>query len=161
VKTNDSWLKRFLFDCGTRDADASLGLLVLRVATGLMMLIGHGIPKIHNFAKLKGSWHVPDIFPLYWMSPQLSLVATLGAEVVAAVLLVLGLMTRPAAFVLCFVMVVAAFEVNHGSPWFTLPPNGKELAILYLIPGIVLLLSGAGMWSLDVNLYRETKRRRW
>jgi putative oxidoreductase len=154
-------MKRFLFDCGTRDADASLGLLVLRSATALMMLIGHGIPKIQSFAKLKADWHVADFFPFYFMSPQLSLVLTIVAEVLASILLVLGLMTRPAALLLCFTMVVAAFEVNAASCWFTMPPNGKELAILYLIPCIVMLLTGGGSWSLDANLYRETKRRRW
>ncbi|MEI6676409.1 MAG: DoxX family protein [Verrucomicrobiota bacterium] len=154
-------MKRFFFDCGTRDADTAAGLLVLRVTTGLMMMLGHGIPKLQNFAKLKETWYVPDFFPLYYMSPQLSLVATLGAEVLAAFLLVMGLMTRPAAFVVCFTMVVAAFEVYGASVWFTLPPNGKELALLYLIPGLALLLTGAGAWSLDANLYHESKRRRW
>ncbi|MCX6877879.1 MAG: DoxX family protein [Verrucomicrobia bacterium] len=154
-------MKRFLFDCGVRDAEAALGLLLLRAATGLMMLIGHGIPKLQHFGTLKAAWQVPDFFPFYFMSPPLSLVATLCAEVLAALLLVLGLMTRPAAFVLCFTMVVAAFDINGASAWFTLPPNGKELAILYLIPGLVLLLTGAGAWSLDATLYREPKRRRW
>ena len=127
MKTTDSPLKRFLFDCGTRETEASIGLALLRVASGLMMLLGHGLPKLHNFAKLKGEWHVPDFFPFYFMSPQLSLVATLCAEVLAAGLLVLGLMTRPAAFLLCFTMVVAAFEVNAAAALFTLPPSGKEL----------------------------------
>ncbi len=161
MKTTDSPLKRFLFDCGTRETEASIGLALLRVASGLMMLLGHGLPKLHNFAKLKGEWHVPDFFPFYFMSPQLSLVATLCAEVLAAGLLVLGLMTRPAAFLLCFTMVVAAFEVNAAADLFTLPPSGKELALLYLFPGLVLLLSGAGGWSLDALIHREVKRRRW
>jgi len=161
VKTNDFPMKRFLFDCGTRDADAAVGLFVLRVASGLMMMLGHGIPKIHNFAKLKDHWHVPDFFPFWYLSPQLSLVATICAEALAALLLVLGLTTRPAAFLLAFTMVVAAFEVNAGSTWFAMPPNGKELAILYLIPALVLLLTGAGAWSVDAILYREQKRRRW
>ena len=161
MKTTDTPLKRFLFDCGTREAEASTGLALLRVASGLMMLLGHGIPKLHNFAILKDAWHVPDFFPFYFMSPQLSLVATLCAEVLAAGLLVLGLLTRPAAFLLCFTMVVAAFEVNAASAWFTLPASGKELAVLYLIPGLVMLLCGAGSWSLDALIYREPKRRRW
>ena len=161
MKTKDFFMKRFLFDCGTRDVDASHGLLLLRVATGLMMLIGHGIPKLLTFTSLKASWHVPEFFPFYFMPPQLSLVATLCAEVLASVLLVLGLTTRPAAFLFCFTLVVAAFEVNGASAWFTMPPNGKELAILYLVPGLVILLTGAGAWSLDAGLYRETKRRRW
>jgi putative oxidoreductase len=157
----EPYLKRFLFDCGTRDQGAALGLFWLRASIGLMMLIGHGLPKIENFAKLKASWYVPDFFPFYFMSPQVSLIATIGAEVVASALLVLGLMTRPAAFVFCFAMVIAGFAVNGGAVWFDLPATGKELAVLYLIPGIMILLTGAGAWSLDAGLYREGKRRRY
>ncbi|MCF7731708.1 MAG: DoxX family protein [Akkermansiaceae bacterium] len=158
----DSGLKRFLFNCGTRDGVASVGLVVLRVAVGLMMLLGHGLPKWRNYAALRIEWHVPDFFPLYYLSPQLSLLATLGAEVLAAGLLVLGLMTRPAAFVLGFVMVVAAFDVNGALPWVSATGGAsKELALLYLIPMLVLLLTGAGAWSLDASLYREPKRRHW
>lgn len=158
---NEPYLKRFLFDCGTRDQGAAPGLLWLRVAVGLMMLIGHGLPKIKDYANLKQAWHVPDLFPLYFMSPQVSLLATIGAEAVAAVLLMLGLMTRPAAFVFCFAMVVAAFDVCGGAPWFAQPATGKELAVLYLIPGLMILLTGAGAWSLDAGIFRESKRRRW
>jgi putative oxidoreductase len=157
----DPFLKRFLFDCGTRDLGAAPGLLFLRAAVGLMMLIGHGLPKIEDYAKLKDTWHVPDFFPLYFMSPQVSLLATIGAEVVAAGLLVLGLMTRPAAFVFCFAMVIAAFDVCGGAVWFNQPPTGKELAVLYLIPGLVILFTGAGAWSLDAGIFRERKRRAW
>ena len=47
-------MKKFFFDCGTRDATASLGILALRVMVGLMMLIGHGIPKIREFRRPQG-----------------------------------------------------------------------------------------------------------
>ena len=157
----ESPLKRFLLDCGTRDAVAAPGLFVLRVATGLMMLIGHGLPHLRDFADLKNTWYVPNFFPFYFMTPPISLIATIGAEVGAAALLIAGLLTRPAAFVFCFAMVVAGFDVCGGAPWFAQPATGKELAVLYLIPGMVLLLTGAGGWSLDAVLLREAKRRRW
>jgi hypothetical protein len=32
---------------------------------------------------------------------------------------------------------------------------------MYLIPAIVIIFTGAGSWSLDATLYRESKRRRW
>ena len=57
-------MKKLLFDCGTRDATASLGLLVLRVLTGLMMLIGHGIPHLQTYTANKDLFYVPEIFPL-------------------------------------------------------------------------------------------------
>jgi putative oxidoreductase len=98
------------------------------------------------------------------MSPQVSLMASIGAELGAAALIIIGFATRPAAFVLGFAMVVAAFGFHGSSPWFVSPPtifDAKELALLYLIPMIVIILSGGGAFSLDAAIYKEGKRRRW
>ena len=82
-------MKRFLFDCGTRDTIASIGILALRVMIGLMMLVGHGLPKVRNFdAILEKGFPVPDFMPLKFMSPTVSLMATIGAEVGAAALII-------------------------------------------------------------------------
>lgn len=152
-------MKKFLFDAGTGDPVASSGLLALRVGIGLMMLIGHGIGKITDYQKLSENWPVPDLWPLSYMSKPISLMATIGAEVGAAGLLVLGLMTRPAAFVLGFAMCVAAFQVHGIHPMFSKVGPSKEMAVLYLIPCFALILSGAGQWSLDA-LFNHDKRRR-
>lgn len=157
-------MKQFLFDCGTRDATASLGILILRVLIGLMMLVGHGIPKIEGFAALKELSYVPDFFPLKYMSPQISLIATIAAEVGAATLIILGFATRPAAFVFAFSMVIAVFGYHADDPWFFTMPTlveSKELGLLYLIPMIAIIFSGAGSFSADAALYKESKRRRW
>jgi putative oxidoreductase len=151
-------MKKFFFDCGTRDATASLGLLFLRVTIGLMIMIGHGIPKIQNFATIKDGFKVPDFFPLNLMSPPVSLMATIGAEVVAAAFIIVGFATRPAAFVLAFTMVVAAFNIHQADPFFGAAPS-KELAIMFLIPSITILLSGAGLCSVDAKIHKEGRRR--
>ncbi len=155
-------MKKFLFDCGTRDITASAGLLALRVMMGLMMLIGHGLPKLRGFSAMK-EWYVPDIFPFHYMTPTVSLVATIVAELVASALIVMGLATRSAAFLLGFTMVVAAFGVHGADPWFTGPGVNvaKEMALLYLIPMIAIIITGAGLFSLDAAIYKEGKRRRW
>lgn len=155
-------MKKFLFDCGTRDATASLGILVLRIGTGLLMMFGHGIGKIQAFAEKKDAFPVPDFFPLQYMSNPLSLMATIGAEVGCAALLILGLATRPAAFILAFTMIVAAFNILAGAPLFV--PNGigpKEGPILYLIPAVAILLTGAGQYSFDSALLKEDRRKKW
>jgi|694.fasta_scaffold77515_4 putative oxidoreductase len=157
-------MKRFFFDCGTRDSLASGGIFALRIMIGLMMLIGHGLPKIRNFnAILENGFPVPDFFPLKLMSPSISLLATIGAEVGAALLIILGLATRPAAFVLGFTMVVAAFSVMGNAPWFTGPgvAAAKEPAILFLIPMIAIIMTGAGSISIDAAIYKDGRRRRW
>jgi len=156
-------MKKLFFDCGTRDPSASLGIFVLRVLTGLMMLIGHGIPKIQSFATLKQHFSVAAIFPLNHMSSAVSLGACITGEVVAAALVIVGFATRPAAFLFAFTMVVAAFQICGSAPWFLGPgiTNAKEPALLYLIPMIALIFSGAGAMSLDAALYREKRNRRW
>lgn len=155
-------MKKFLFDCGTRDATASLGILFLRIGTGLLMLLGHGIGKIQGFADKKDGFPVPDFFPLKLMSNPVSLMATIGAEVGCSALLILGLATRPAAFILAFTMVVAAFNIHASGPWFMAGgPGSKEPALLFLIPAIAILLTGAGQYSADASIYKEGRRKRW
>ena len=155
-------MKRFFFDCGTRDPLASTGLLVLRTSISLMMAIGHGIPKIQSFNDIKTSFPVPDIART-WMDPAVSLSAAIVAEVLCPLLLLLGLLSRPAAFLLAFTMVVAVFDVHHASPWFLRPGvvHAKELGLMYLIPMLVLIISGPGAWSLDSLLHQEKRRRHW
>jgi putative oxidoreductase len=152
-------MRRFLFDCGTRDAVGSSGLLVLRLGFGLMMALGHGLPKLQKFEQLKDGWTVPSLPPLSWMSSPVSLIATITAELGCATLLVLGLATRPAAFVLGFAMVVAAFQVHGDGPLFLPAEGAKEPALLYLVACLALIGSGAGAWSCDRLLYREKKKR--
>ena len=157
-------MKKFFFDCGTRDATASLGFLALRVMVGLMMFVGHGVPKIQNYAAYKKAFYVPDVFPLSLMSHSTSLIACISGEAVASMLIIFGFATRPAAFILGFCMVVAAFGVHGSAPWFqasATPIATKELAVMYLIPMIVIILAGAGAYSFDAGIYKDSRRRRW
>ena len=155
-------MKKILFDCGTRDVTASLGLLVLRLCFGLMMLIGHGIPKLQAFGEKKDGFFVTSMWPFSHMSPPVSMIAAIGAELVCSILIILGLGTRFAAFILGFAMVVAAFDYGAAHPWVAMPPAvSKEPALLYLIPMLVLIVTGAGSTSIDASLYRDSKRRRW
>ena len=135
--------------------------MVMRVCFGLMMLIGHGWGKIAMFgdAEVKSTWTVPSLPPLSWMSSPVSMAMTIFAEVGCAGLLVLGLMTRPAAFILGFAMLVAAFQVHAGADFFMKGGAAKEPALLYAIPCLALIISGAGKWSADALIYKEKKRR--
>jgi putative oxidoreductase len=154
-------MKRFLFDCGTRDSVASTGLFVLRLGISSMMLLGHGLPKLKTFGETKSI--VGQLVPLPWINPTVTTSACLAAEILAPILLMLGLLTRPAAFMLGFAMVVAAFHVHQTDPWFLGPgvPAAKELALLYLLPMMILILSGPGGFSADAVIYQEKRRKRW
>jgi putative oxidoreductase len=155
-------MKRFLFDCGTRDTTASIGILMLRLMIGLMMLIGHGLPKLQNYAILKDKFEL-KIYPFQHFAPSINLIMCIAAEAGAAALIAIGFCTRPAAFMLGFTMVVAAFGVHGAAPWFMGPetPVSKEPALLYLIPMIAIILTGGGAFSVDAAIYEDRKRRRW
>lgn len=140
--------KSALFHSGTSASGTSFGLLVLRVGVGLYMLLGHGLPKLQNFDKIKEKFPVPDI--VGFLSREASLCVTIGAELGAAALLVVGLLTRPAALVLAFTMAVAAFQVKADAPWTG--EGSRELAMMYLNPFVALLITGAGKYSIDRGL---------
>jgi putative oxidoreductase len=155
-------MKKIFFDCGTRDITASLGILALRVMIGLMMLIGHGLPKLQNYSMMKDKFEL-NVFPFQHFATSINLILCISAEAGAAALIIIGLCTRPAAFVLGFTMVVAAFGALGAAPWFMAQgvSAAKEPALLFLIPMIAIILTGAGTFSLDAAIYKEGKRRRW
>ena len=154
-------MKALFFDCGTRDSLASWGLLLLRGCSGLMMAIGHGWPKAASFTLLKDEWFVPGF--LGFLSPPVSLMLTIAAELVAALLLVFGLATRPAAAVLVFTMGMAAFGALGSAPLFMAPgvEVAKEPALLYLLPALVLMITGGGARSLDALISKPKRRSRY
>jgi putative oxidoreductase len=90
-------------------------------------------------------------------APVLSQVGSGGLlEVVGGALLVLGLFTRPVAFVLAGEMAVAYFQF-HAPKGFWPIVNGGVSAALYCFVWLYFSAAGAGPWSLDAR--REKARR--
>src|ERR1700694_1709392 len=112
-------------------------LAVLRIVTAYLFLQ-------HGTSKLLG-------FPLGGMSDALPLFSLIGfagvLELVGGLLVLLGLFTRPAAFVLSGEMAFAYF-IGHASEGHVLTPilNGGELAVLYCFVFLYLAVAGAGAW---------------
>jgi len=143
-------LRRAIFNPGEHAPSTSLGLLILRLGAGAMLLAGHGWSKVLAYSAHSGGF--PD--PLGIGNAQ-SMAATIGAEVVCAALVGVGLLTRLAALPVAFTMAIAAFVVNAGGSW-----GDKELAVIYLVPFAALLFTGPGAISLDARIGREGGRRR-
>ncbi len=126
-------------------ASADLGLLVLRVWLGLSMLLIHGLAKVQNFsgtvAMFRDKMGIPA--PLG--------VCAILAESACAILLVLGLATRPAALFLAVTMGVAFVKV-HKMLLVAGNPQSGELAFLYLGGFVALFLAGGGRFSVDDKL---------
>ena len=124
-----------------------LGLLILRVGIGLIFVY-HGYPKLAG-GQEKWLWlgnqmmHVGITFaPTFW-----GLMAAI-AECVGGVLLILGLATRLAAFLMADVMIVALLmHWNVGDP-FSVYSHPLSLLVVF----VSLLVSGAGRYSLDAFL---------
>lgn len=122
-----------------RSPDAAL--LLLRVWLGLSMLALHGWGKLNGL--FSGNSRFPDVLGI-GSTPALALAVL--AEVAGSVLLILGLWTRLASLLLVVTMAVAFF-IAHGAK-LSGQGNG-ELAFIYLAGFLVLLLTGAGKFSID------------
>jgi putative oxidoreductase len=108
---------------------------LLRIASGLMFM-AHGVQKLFNF---------PIDYP--WpLNPMTT--AAAGIELIGGVLIVLGLFTRPVAFI-CSGMSAVGYWMAHGSQGLYPIANGGEIIALYSIIFLFIATRGAGIWSLD------------
>jgi len=71
-------------------------------------------------------------------------------EIVTGLLLVLGLFTRPAAFIASGTMAVAYWYAHFPQDFFPVN-NGGDAAILYCFVFLYLFFAGPGAWSLDAR----------
>lgn len=135
-------IKRLLI--GT-SRDANIGLLALRVFTGAALLT-HGLPKL--FGGLPG--FTEYIAGLGIPAPAILAFLAVLAESAGALLLAIGLLTRPASLMIAATMAVAAL-IAHGDGGFA----AQEKAWLYFFPALLFLFKGAGRWSIDALLSRR------
>ena len=112
-------------------------LSVLRIMTALLFL-EHGSQKLLGFPP--GSNPMPPLFSLNGLAGML--------ELVGGIMILLGLFTRPVAFVLAGEMAVAYF-MGHAPRGFFPVNNGGDAAILYCFVFLYLTVAGAGAWSID------------
>lgn len=80
-------------------------------------------------------------------------------EIVGGLLIVLGLLTRPTAFVMSGMMAVAYFQF-HQPQAFWPTQNGGVAAVMYCFFFLYLVFAGAGEWSLDAQIARSRSRER-
>lgn len=139
-----------------QDMTTSIGLLILRLGIGGYM-ITHGVPKLQM--ALAGSF---DKFgdPI-GLGSGLSLILMVTAEFFCALAVMLGMATRVVAIPIVIGMGVAALVVHGSDPW-TIGEGArlfmagqakswasKEPALLFLIPFLALIFTGAGRFSID------------
>jgi len=131
-------MKRFIH-AGTREQNLDILVLVLRITLAVFMLT-HGWPK---FLRLLEGGEIQFGDPI-GLGPTLSLILTVFAEFFCSILIGIGLGTRLAAIPLIITMAVAAFVAHGGDPF-----RQKEVALLYLLFYITLLVVGSRKYSID------------
>jgi putative oxidoreductase len=110
-------------------------LSVLRIMTGLLFL-EHGTGKLLGFPHL----HLAESTGMLYFTGAM--------ELVGGVLITLGLLTRPAAFVLSGYMAVAYFMAHLPKSFFPVV-NGGDPAVLYCFVFLYLAAAGPGPWAID------------
>ena len=122
----------------------NLAVLLLRVFMGTSLFLRHGLEKITGFSEMVK--HFPD--PL-GIGAQWSLGFALISDALCSLLLIIGLGTRWAAFIIA-VNTAVAFVFVHRMH-LSGERNG-EVAWMYLAASLALFLSGAGKFSVDHGL---------
>jgi putative oxidoreductase len=119
------------------DRHAPKAIAALRIMTSLLM-IQHATMKFFAF---------PGPLPMPGPLPGI-IVAAGVIELVTGTLILLGLLTRPAAFLASGTMA-AAYFLGHATQGFWPALNQGEAAIMFCFAFFTLIFTGPGAWSLD------------
>jgi putative oxidoreductase len=122
-------------------------LAILRIIAALLFL-EHGTQKLLGFPPSENPG--PALFSLFGLQGVI--------ELVGGILLLLGLFTRPVAFILAGDMAVAYFMAHAPKSFFPML-NGGDAAILYCFVFLYLFVAGPGAWSADETLRLQRDRR--
>ena len=117
-------------------------LSVLRIVAALIFITA-GSMKIFGYPPSPVPMPPIPVFSQMWIGGWL--------EVVGGLLLLLGLFTRPVAFILSGEMAVAYFQFHYPQSFFPTVNNGVG-AVLFCFIFLYLIFAGAGPWSVDAAI---------
>lgn len=141
-------MKNFKFILDTTN---QLSPLILRLPLGVIFS-AHGAQKLFGWFGGYGLEGTGQFMASMGLNPGILMAALAGsAEFFGGIALIVGLLTRPAAAVLAFTMLVAIFSV-HISNGIFMANNGYEFALALFAATVSLVVSGGGFLSLDRRL---------
>lgn len=127
-------------------AHSDFGRLLLRLTFGILMLF-HGVSKAqHGIGWISAMLDAKGI-------PGFIAYGVFIGEIVAPILIIIGVLTRPAALVYAFNLLVATLLVGMGR-FFSLTDVGAwalETEALYFFGGLSIMFLGAGRYALGAN----------
>jgi putative oxidoreductase len=121
---------------------SSQGYALMRIIAGFLFL-WHGVQKLFNFPS-----GMPEGVPAY-------IIYVAGPiELLCGILIMIGLLTRAAAF-LASGLMAAAYWIAHGTLALLPIQNNGELAALYCFVFLFISTQGGGIWSIDAAQKRR------
>jgi putative oxidoreductase len=126
-----------------------VGLLLLRFGAALPLFLKHGIEKIVNFSQM--AQHFPD--PLHMGMLPTFIIAWI-ADVICALLVMMGLATRWAALYIFGNLFVAWAVYRHFMFWTRENWHG-EMVVVYMGAFFAIIFAGPGKYSLDALLRKN------
>lgn len=120
-------------------------LSILRIVSALIF-IAHGTTKLFGFPATEMFAQPPEPMTLMWIGGIL--------EAGGGALLLVGLFTRPVAFVLSGMMAVAYWMFHAPASIYPIQ-NGGDAAILYCFIFLYIAAAGPGAWALDNMLFKK------
>jgi putative oxidoreductase len=138
----------FMRDLGLPTAWAPRLLSLLRIVSALIFM-EHGTQKLLGFPPMSEGMSMPPPLSFMWFGGLL--------ELVGGALLLIGLFSRPVAFVLAGEMAVA-YWMFHAPGGFFPALNGGDAAILYCFVFLYIAAAGPGPWSVDARLNSGERR---
>ena len=135
--------KKKLFLMKFYDTEINIAILILRCFVGVMMLT-HTIDKMENFSTIAENFPTP-----FGINSWVGLTFITIAELGCSIMIIVGIATRLACFIMILAMSTAAF---FTFPVFILKQS--ELAMMYLAIYIVLFILGGGRYAIDRLIHR-------
>ena len=131
------------------DRARQITLFLLRVVAGFLFLQAGGMKLFDWFGGIPAQFggH-PHAFTLVWFAGVL--------EVYGGAAILLGLFTRPVAFLLSGEMAVAYFQAHQPQGLWPIQNHGESAVLLCFI-FLFLAANGAGEWSLDAVMKRRQR----
>ncbi len=123
--------------------NSDLPLTILRIWLGIAFIM-HGLPGIFSEDYMAGHFGMMEVYNI--PAPLLMAYLSKGGELLAGLLLLLGIFTRFGALIVIINMTVATFLAMRGDIFGDFQ---TQMSFTYLIIGVAILLGGITKYSLD------------
>ncbi len=125
--------------------------LLARVLIGISMIFLHGLPKLE---KLMAGGEI-KFYSFLGLGGENTLILATLLEMIGGFLIIIGLFTRGASFILLLLMAIAVFGVHSADPF-----SVREASLLYFTVFLLIFALGPKKYSVD-NMISKRRESKW